>query len=99
MRRAKPRSEQIPAEELATGSARPSKDFGQTPAPEDGSIAPCPSCINGKRRVLLFLRSPCPDCFGSGMQGYGHSAITVFEEWIEKVPERRDTATSPTRDE
>lgn len=58
----------------------PSKDFGQTPPPPDGTIVACPACVNGRKRD--FCRRACPDCLGSGVQGYGFTALQVFEEWV-----------------
>lgn len=68
------------------GRAYPSKEFGQTPPPADGSIAACPVCVDGRRYIGLH-RIGCPDCLGSGIQGYGHTALYVFDEWIENLPE------------
>lgn len=71
---------------VATGPTYfPSKEFGQTPPPDDGSLAPCPTCVSGRRRVGLIHRIACPDCLGSGVQGYGSGAIRVFEEWMEGI--------------
>ena len=64
----------------------PSKDFGQTPPPDDGSLAPCPTCVRGQRRIGLIHRIACPDCLGSGVQGYGFGALQVFEEYVEGTP-------------
>jgi hypothetical protein len=68
------------------GFAYPSKEFGQTPPPEDGSIVPCPSCVSGRLRIGIFRRIGCPDCLGSGIQGYGFSALSVFEDWVDDPP-------------
>jgi hypothetical protein len=76
----------------SVGSAYPSKEFGKTPPPEDGSIVPCPSCVRGRRRIGIFRRIACPDCLGSGVQGYGFIALQVFEEWVEGLPSKRDGA-------
>jgi hypothetical protein len=74
------------------GSAYPSKEFGKTPPPEDGSVVACPSCVSGRRRIGIFRRIACPDCLGSGVQGYGHAALRVFEEWLNDLPPKRDEA-------
>jgi hypothetical protein len=74
------------------GSAYPSKEFGKTPPPLDGSIVACPSCVSGRRRIGIFRRIACPDCLGSGVQGYGHAALRVFEEWVNGLPSKRDEA-------
>jgi hypothetical protein len=63
-----------------------SKQFGKTPPPSDGSIAPCPACVNGQQRIGLIHSIGCPDCLGSGVRGYGHTAIAVFDEWVENLP-------------
>ncbi len=76
-----PKRESMPAEPV--GSAHPSKEFGKTPPPEDGSVISCPSCVHGVRRIGIFRRIACPDCLGSDVQGYGFTAIQVFEEWLE----------------
>jgi hypothetical protein len=70
----------------------PSKEFGQTPPPEDGSLASCPTCVSGWRRIGLIHRIACPDCLGSGVQGYGSGAVRVFEEYVEGVPADDDEA-------
>jgi hypothetical protein len=72
------------------GSAYPSKEFGKTPPPEDGSIVPCPSCVSGRQSIGVIHLIACPDCLGSGVQGYGFSALRVFEEWVEGLPSNRD---------
>lgn len=66
--------------------AYPSKEFGKTPPPEDGSIVPCPACVNGRRRIGVIHLIGCPDCLGSGIQGYGFSALSVFEDWVDDPP-------------
>ena len=58
----------------AIPSFQPSKAFGQTPPPADGSLVACPKCVNGRKRIGP-CRAPCPDCLGSGVQGYGFTAL------------------------
>jgi hypothetical protein len=70
----------------------PSKEFGQTPPPEDGSIVPCPTCVKGQRLVGPIHIIGCPDCLGSGVQGYGFTALRVFEEWLDGFPSGDDEA-------
>ncbi len=67
----------------------PSEEFGQTPPPTDGGIIACPTCVNG-RRYIGPHSFPCPDCLGSDVQGYGFTALRVFEEWIEDLPSDED---------
>jgi hypothetical protein len=62
-----------------------SREFGQTPPPADGSIVACPTCVNGRKRIGLH-RLACTDCMGSGVRGYGFSALRVFEEWLDNLP-------------
>lgn len=68
----------------------PSKEFGKTPPPKGGSIAPCPTCVNGKLRIGVIHLIGCPDCLGSGVQGYGFTALAVFEEWVDGLPPASD---------
>lgn len=68
-------------DEAAVPPLHPSKKFGQTPPPSDGSVIACPKCVKGRRRIG-FYRRPCPDCLGTGVRGYGFSALRVFEEWV-----------------
>jgi hypothetical protein len=77
------------------GFAYPSKEFGKTPPPEDGSIIPCPSCVSGRRRIGLIHHIGCPDCLGSGIQGYGFSALSVFEDWVDDPPSDGDGDGAP----
>jgi hypothetical protein len=60
-----------------------SKEFGQTPPPSDGRIAPCPTCVKGQQLIDHIHIIGCPDCFGSGIQGYGFTALMIFNEWID----------------
>lgn len=71
---------------VAIGASYPSKEFGKTPPPEDGSIVPCPACVKGQRRIGLIHLIGCPDCLGSGVQGYGFTALHVFEDWVDNLP-------------
>lgn len=68
------------------GLLYPSKEFGQTPPPPDGSLIPCPTCVNGQRLTEFDLLVPCPDCLGSGVQGLGFTALSVFEQWLDGLP-------------
>lgn len=61
---------------------RASTEIGTTRPPEDGSIVACPTCVDGHRRVGRH-RLPCLDCLGSGVMGFGFTALHVFDEWIE----------------
>lgn len=67
----------------------PSQAFGQTPPPSDGSIVACPKCVDGCKRIGP-CRVPCPDCLGSGVQGYGFTALHVFEEWVSNLSSDSD---------
>lgn len=67
-----------------------SKAFGQTPPPSDGSIAPCPACVDGQQLIDHIHIIGCPDCLGSGIQGYGFTALIVFNEWVDGLDSEGD---------
>lgn len=71
---------------IERSSLYPSKEFGQTPPPSDGSIAPCPACVDGQQLIDSLHVIGCPDCLGSGIQGYGFTALMVFNEWVDGLP-------------
>jgi hypothetical protein len=64
----------------------PSKEFGQTPPPSDGGIVACPTCVKGQRLTGLAQLIGCPDCLGSGVRGYGFTALLIFEKWLDGLP-------------
>lgn len=67
----------------------PSEEFGRTPPPANGSLVACPKCFDGRKRIDPY-RVPCPDCLGSGVQGYGFTALTIFEDWVSNLPSACD---------
>jgi hypothetical protein len=80
------------------GTTFAARAFGRTPPPEDASVAPCPNCVKGWRRLFPGRRSPCLDCLGSGVQGYGFSALKIFEDWLQNPPDTKGTTTSSPRE-
>ncbi len=68
------------------GSPYNSQEFGKTPPPSDGSLAPCPTCVDGQQLIGLIHYIGCPDCLGSGIQGYGFTALSVFNRWVDELP-------------
>lgn len=75
--------------------AHPSEEFGQTPPPSDGGITACPTCMKGQRLTGLAQPIGCPDCLGSGVQGYGFTALLIFEQWLDGLPSDDDGDDEP----
>jgi hypothetical protein len=73
----------------------PSKEFGQTPPPPDGGVVQCPTCVKGQRLIEPAQLVACPDCLGSGVQGYGFTALLIFEQWLDGLPSDGDGDDEP----